>query len=176
MKTKLQKFEVLDNEEDNLRWLWNAITMHIDKPRALWFACNAQHFLDNQQLIFGSEDEVIEQVYRKGLGYQMVTFGYVWNEWFDEAFALEEYFMSRLYWHTFQEGISQYIEMLIIKQQDEHLEEIFSDMEFRYCFLTLYEVYISLLKNPDYPVTKMTEFVPLVNKINNLNKTYGDGK
>ncbi len=100
---------------------------------------------------------------------------YVWNNWFDEAFRLESNFMSRMYWHSFSEGIGQYLEMLIIKQQTEHLKILFSDIEFKYAFLTHYEVFVSLLINPEYTITKMNEFVPLVNKVNGLNKTYGDG-
>jgi hypothetical protein len=105
----------------------------------------------------------------------VVAMVYVWNNWFDEAFQLEGNFMSRMYWHSFSEGIGQYLEMLILKQQTEHLTSIFSDIEFKYAFLTHYEVFVSLLINPEYTITKMNEFVPLVNKVNRLNRTYGDG-
>jgi hypothetical protein len=177
MKSNLQEFEYLTDPEENIRYTWTAFTTHLDKPRALWFAYNAKKFLDNQEIPFDKEDEtIIEKVYRKGLGYHVVAMAYIWNEWYEEAFELEEFFITRLYWHAFREGIEQYIEMLIVMKQERHLEEIFTDTEFRYCFLNHYEAYISLLVNPDLTITKMNEFVPLVNKINGLNRTYGDEK
>jgi hypothetical protein len=90
----------------------------------------------------------------------------VWNNRFEEAFRIEDNFMSRLYVHCFAEGIEQYLEMLFIKRQIEHLNKLFSDVEFKYAFLTHYEVFILLLLNPEFTITKMDEFVMLVNKVN----------
>ncbi|MBK8142847.1 MAG: hypothetical protein IPK57_19000 [Chitinophagaceae bacterium] len=44
MKSVLKKYEVLNDKEENLRYSWNAFAVHLDKPRALWFAYNGQKF------------------------------------------------------------------------------------------------------------------------------------
>lgn len=111
----------------------------------------------------------------KELGTTSLQLAYLWNNWFDESFTIEENFLSRLYWHSFHKEIEFYNDMLIIERQLEHLQKTFSDIEFRFAFLTHYEVAISLLNNPHYVITKMNEFVPLMNYVNGLNRTYGDG-
>ncbi len=176
MRAALKKYEVFPDKEEYIRYTWISFATHIDKPRALWYAFNAKEFLDNQETELGVNDELLDKLYRKGLGYHVVAMAYVWNEWFEEAFAMEEYFMTRMYWHAFREGIEQYIEMLIVQRQEKHLAEIFADTEFRYCFLNHYEAYISLLIDPTLTITKMTEFVTLVNKINRASVIYGNGK
>ena len=174
MKSSLKKFEVFSDREEYLRYTWIAITIHFDKPRALWYAFNGQLFLDNQDHNVSNKGDLPDNVHRKGLGYHIVAMAYVWNSWFEEAFQLEKYFMNRTYWLSFSEGIGQYLEMLILKKQSIHLNVLFSDIEFKYAFLTHYEVFISFLVNPDCTITKMNEFVPLVNKIDALSKMYGD--
>jgi hypothetical protein len=174
MKSELKEFEIFNDTEEYLRYTWIAFTTHLDKKRALWYAHNGQQFLDNQEIEFDDQNDLLDKVHRKGLGYHMIAMAYVWNNWFDEAFQLENNFMNRMYWHSFSEGIGQYLEMLIIKQQTDHLKTLFNDIEFKYAFLTHFEVFVSLLINPEYTITKMNEFVPLVNKVNGLNKTYGD--
>lgn len=175
-KAKLQEFEIFKDREEYLRYTWIAFTTHLDKPRALWYAVNGKEFLDEQEITLKNEQQMIEQLHRKGLGFHIVAMAYLWNNWFEEAFNIEEYFLNRLYWHSSREQIGHYLSMLIIKQQWEHLKELFADIEFKYAFLTHYEVAVSLLQNPNYTITKMNEFVPLVNFVNGLNRTYGDGK
>jgi len=173
MKSVLKKYEVLNDKEENLRYSWNAFAVHLDKPRALWFAYNGQKFLDGQVFESGDEKELLDKMYRKGMGYHIVAMSYLWNEWFEEAFALEQYFLSdTAFWIPFKENIGFYLEMLIAKEQTLHLNKLFDDLDFKYAFLPWYEVFISLLSDPEYRITKIDLFVPIVNRVNMVKRTY----
>lgn len=174
-KTQLKKFDNFDDDpEEYLRYAWIAFTVHIDKPRGLWYAYNGKKFLNEQQIQFENETLFYRELYKKCMGYHIVAMLYVWNNWFDEAFEIEEYFLANTYWHPIREQIEQYLEMLIIKRRSVHLGKLFDNPEFQYSFLTYFEVYYSLFLDPTLTITKMSEFVQLINKINKLCRGYNE--
>lgn len=174
-KTQLKEYENYDHDpEEYLRYAWISFTVHIDKPRGLWNAYNGKKVLDNQQIHFENDTQFYRELYRKSLGYHIVAMLYVWNNWFDEAFEIEENFIANTYWHPFREQIVQYLELLIIKRRSVHLGKLFDNPEFQYSFLTYFEVYYSLFIDNTLTITKMDEFVPLYNRINQLCRGYNE--
>jgi hypothetical protein len=174
-KAQLKEFENFDNDQEvYLKFAWTAFTVHIDKPRGLWYAYNAKKYLDNFEIESSTENEMLQQIFKKGMGYHIVAMLYLWNNWFEEAFEIEDNFLSPLFWHTGKEQIHQYVEMLMIKRRSIHLGKLFDDAQFQYAFFTHFEVYYSLFINPEYTILKMNEFIQLLNKVNKLCDGYGE--
>jgi hypothetical protein len=73
MKSTLREFELFDDEEEYLRYTWIALTTYMDKPRDLWYAYNAQQFLDNLEIEFDDAEELLDKMHRKGMGYHRVA-------------------------------------------------------------------------------------------------------
>jgi hypothetical protein len=174
MKSPLKEFENFDADpEEYLRYCWIAIATHIDKPRALWFAVKGKKYLDNKEITGDTADEMMDQLYRNGMGYQIVATAFAWNEWYEEAFELEEHFLKHPgFWVSFKEYIGHYMVMLMIKNQKEHLRQLFNDIQFKYAFLPWWETYMSLLVDDTTTITRMNEVVPLINQVNQGKKIY----
>lgn len=46
-----------------------------------------------------------------------VALGYLWSNWFKEAFEAEQYFLTNELWDELEAGIHAYLSVLIIKKQ-----------------------------------------------------------
>ena len=174
MKAILKPFENFDKDpEEYLRYCWIAIATHVDKPRALWFAVKGKEYLDAKEVSGDTADEMMDQLYRNGMGYQIVATAFVWNERYAEAFDLEEHFLKHPgFGVSFKEYIGHYMVMLMIKEQKEHLNYLFKDIQFKYAFLPWWEAYMSLLVDPNTTITRMNETVAIINQVNSGVKIY----
>jgi hypothetical protein len=175
-KSVLIEYEKLGDQEAYIEYAMNALTVEpLDKQRNLWYAVNAEKYLGHVQLPIKDTPAYFDMLYYKAFGYYTVAISYIWNGWYEEAFAVEEHFITEHFWDKFKSSINAYIQMLIIKKQITHLGKIFSDVFFKKEFMEHYEVYISLLVNPDYQVTLSWQLlVPIINKIKQSTLVYGD--
>jgi hypothetical protein len=174
MKSQLKPFEFFDTDpEEYLRYCWIAITVHIDKPRALWYAVKGKEYLDELEVTGNSAEEIMDALYKNGMGYQIAATAFVWNEWYSEAFELEEHFLSHPgFWVSFKEYIGHYMVMLMIKDQREHLQALFKEVQFKYAFLPWWEAYMSLLVDETTRITRMNETVAIINQVHSSKKVY----
>ena len=171
----MNEFEYFDDEpSEYLRHCWIAVSTHMDKERALWFAFKGQQYLDNQIIDATNDRDMWDELFRKGMGYQIAAIAYVWNGWYKEAAAIEEHFMSPPYWLPFKEHIGHYMVMLIAKKQTAHLQRIFSDPQFKYAFLPWWEAFMSLLIDDTTTITRMDDTFPILNQAINAGRQYGD--
>lgn len=115
-----------------------------------------------------------DTLYYKGYQLYAAALGYLWNNWFEEAFEAEQHFIKQELWDDFEIGIHAYLSVLIIKKQTAHLDELFKDDAFKEKFIAHYEVFISLLVNPDYRVTQSWMILtPIINKIRETESQHG---
>ena len=96
------------------------------------------------------------------------------NNWFEEAYELENHFLLEEYWLVDKELHEQYIEMLILKRRKDKLDILFENENFKNKFFSHYEVFISVFINPNYLLVKKHEMIFLFNKINKLCIGYGE--
>lgn len=173
-KGKLKVYETFDNDPDEyLRYCWISIAVHIDRDRALSFAVKGKEFLDNKSAEGLNETELKELEYRQGLGYHIVATAFIWNEWYGEAFKIEKYFIKKSSISSaYKEYIGHYLVILMIKDQQQHLEELFMDIDFKYSFLPWWETYMSLMVDDTTPIMRMEETVPIINQVNNGKRIY----
>ena len=76
-------------------------------------------------------EDAFEKIYYKGRGYYCVAVIYLYNNWFEEAFALEQYFIGMKYYEVYRKNINAYLGSLIVKSQKDRLEIIFADPELK---------------------------------------------
>lgn len=126
-------------------------------------------FLDQHLVEVNAESEdALGQVARRMLGYNIVAMVYAWNDLWLEAMAVDAiYLLNPWVWPYLKDHIKGYPEMLMIKKQEAYLNALFADQDFRAYFLPLYEAYISLFHNPDFPITWMREVVRIFNQVSN---------
>ncbi len=171
----MKEFENYDDDpSEYLRYCYIAFATHIDKPRSLWYAVKGHEYLDSQSVSVGTDSKALDALYRKGTGYHIVAVAYVWNDMFDEPFALEQHFLTHPYWLPFQEHIGTYLEMLMVKKQEKRLAKIFNDAQFKYAFLPWWETYMSLLVDDTTTITRMDMVVPIINRVNHATRIYGN--
>ena len=167
---------VTDSREAALVMGWQTFSRVGDKQTALEQARMGHEYLLEQQKSFGQKkfDEIpVETFYRWQSGLHIVASIYAWNNLFDEAYALESYFLyveaTREILH---DQIGYYLELLMAKGREKHLEEIFSDMVLRRPFLHHYEVYVSLFMDDTFPLTNTMKSVPIFNPTNKAKQLY----
>ena len=176
MRTILNKLLAFTAQEESLRLAWKEFKIHSNKELALEFALKAQNILESKRLEFEQADELIEKMYLKGLAYYKLSMIYLWNEKFDEAFSLDDMFLTRMHWNNFSGGIARYLEMLIIKKQTTHLNTLFADNDFKDAFITQYEAFIALLIYPDQEISNEKAFNATLVRMNEMDRSYGEGK
>jgi hypothetical protein len=101
---------------------------------------------------------------------------YLWAGKFDEAFSLDDMFLTRMHWNNFTGGIARYLEMLIIKKQATHLNTLFADDDFKAAFITQDEAFIALLIYPDQEISNEKAFHATLVRMNEMDRSYGKGK
>jgi len=176
VKTILHKLLAYAAQEDSLRLAWKEYKAHSNKGLAVEFALKAQNVLDNKQLEFEQADELIEKIYLKGLAYYKLSMIYLWAGKFEEAFSLDDMFLTRMHWNNFSGGIARYLEMLIIKKQTTRLNNLFADDDFKVAFITQYEAFITLLIYPDQEISDQHAFNACLLRMNETDRNYCNGK
>jgi hypothetical protein len=174
MKQPLIAFEYFDDPEKYLELTWNNF-VEVDKtlldPKKLWYAYNAKKYLDD--LNIDEIEDAFDKIYFKGRCYYCVAIIYLYNDWFEEAFELEQCFIGMKYFEVYRKNINAYLSSLIVKNKSGQLEKLFSDAALKERYMEYYEVYISMLVNPNYHVTlKWNILVPIINEINNTKRLY----
>lgn len=118
-------------------------------------------------------DASLFEMERIMLGYNVVAMVYAWNNKIDDAARVDNYYLRYPnVWELLENHIGTYLEMLTAKKQEDYLEFLFNDRDFRNRFLAHYEAYMSLLVNDRYELTNMHEVVGIINRVNNANKAY----
>lgn len=167
---------VTDSREAALVMSWQTFSRVGDKQKALEQARIGHEYLLEQQKSFGQkkfEEIPIEAFYRWQCGLHIVASIYAWNNLFDEASALESYFLYvEATREILRDQIGYYLELLMAKGREKHLKEVFSDTAFRKQFLHHYEVYVSLFMDDTFPLTNTMKSVPIFNRINKAKQLY----
>lgn len=65
-----------------------------EKERAFWYTLKGKEFNDVKERKFRMEGEEVLKLYNKGMAYKVVSILHVWNEWYEEAYALESFFIE----------------------------------------------------------------------------------
>ena len=170
--TPVQKKFPESEEEQALLKAYDLLRDGVEKGKALEYAEAGRRFLDNQNIDSANSEEVLQMIERKMLGYNIVAMIYAWNNHINKASEVDSLYISNsLLWSKLSSYIEPYLEMLMIKKQEDYLHHLFSDKKFRRFFLGHYEAFVSLFVNPDYELTKMGEVVNIINRVNN-DKTY----
>ena len=160
--------EELEDSEEGLRIAYGLLVKGEDRELALRYAEVGKAFLDDNLIQVDSENDVLSEVCRQMMGYNIVAMVYAWNAKFDIAAKVDQmYIHNPLIWDELEETIRPYLEMLIAKKQVDYLQFLFKDTAFKERFLAHYEAFISLLVNPEFEWTLMNEIVPIINRVNN---------
>lgn len=137
-----------------------------DRQKMLWYASKSGAYHKHMLLPIRGNEEYDIILYYKGFHYYCLEMGYLWSNWFEEAFQAEQYFITNELLGELEAGIYVYLSVLIIKKQTAHLQELFNDIPFKEKFIAYYEEFISLLVNPDYRVTQsLMILTPIINRI-----------
>jgi hypothetical protein len=162
---QLDKIEA--HPDDVLKLCWDLIVAGKDKQQALYYALVGESFLIDRQRELTQSGGAIAEVIRVSIGFKIVAAAYTWNDRFiDAARCDENYLLKPFLWTHIQAAIKGYLELLIIKNQVEYLDLLFSHLDFRKFFIVHYETHMSIV-NPNFEWTKMREIVPVLNRINN---------
>lgn len=101
--------------------------------------------------------------------WNIVAMCYAWCRRIDKAAEADTYYLfDATMWEMLEEPIKGYLTMLMIREELDYLERVFSDTAFRTFFVLHYEAYISLFKDPHYEITvTQWKWVALINTIKN---------
>lgn len=146
----------------------------ISREQALEFARQGQSFLDAQQTtIHANADESLSLQTRRLIGYNIVAMVYAWNNLINEAATIDALYIHHAdLWPRLDAQLRPYLEMLMAKNQQEYLGQLFADNAFRNYFIAHYEAFVSLFINPDYQLTCAGEVVGIVNRVRNTRASY----
>ncbi len=162
-----RRFPAIEEEQALLK-AYELLRDGKQKEKALEYAETGRRFLDSQNIESADSTEVLQLIERKMLGYNIVAMVYVWNNQINKAAEVDSlYILNSLLWSKLSSYIELYLQILMIKKQEEYLHHLFSDKEFRRYFLAHYEAFVSLFVNPEYELTRMAEVVSIINRISN---------
>lgn len=133
-------------------------------------------YLDQQlvEIPADGNQDVLKQVARRMLGYNIVAMVYAWNDMWEDAQSVDAIYIHNPWvWPYLRNHIGPYLEMLMIKKHTSYIDSLFADLDFRNYFLPHYEAYISLFHNPDFPITRMREVVRIFNQVEHGAERYG---
>lgn len=167
---------VTDEREMALIESWQLFASATNKTTALAKAKLGQAFLQEQGEDFlnqKQEDINRESLIRWHTGHHITASVFCWNELYEEAFAEEQWFLQPpQLWEHLHDTICYYLELLMVKNQQLHLQEIFADMELRAFFKIHYEVYVSLFIDDTFPLSSTLKAVPVFNRVTHAKKLY----
>lgn len=144
------------------------------RKQALQFARQGQAFLDAQQIpANANKEEAANQLSRLLAGYNIVAMVYAWNNLINDAAKMDAlYIHEASLWPRLDLQIRPYLEMLMVKGQQDYLEHLFADAAFRKYFIAHYEAFVSLFVDPAYCLTYMGEVVGIINRVRNTGPAY----
>lgn len=162
------------DEEAALVLAYDLLQKGEQKEQALAYGEIGRSFLD-QQLVTVNENskDALHQLARHMMGYNIVAMVYAWNNQINKAAEVDALYMQYSpIWDYLEDYIKPYLEMLIVKKQVDYLKHLFTDKEFRNRFLAHYEAFVSLFIDDTYPLTLKGYVVDIINRVNNMSKTY----
>ncbi|MCC6186588.1 MAG: hypothetical protein IT256_05485, partial [Chitinophagaceae bacterium] len=109
MKTELKDFGTLPDKETYIGLAFMYFDANFEKEKALWYAYQSKQYSDIKESKFRMEGEEVLKLYNKGMAYNIISFIYLWNDWFEEAYELESSFMNSDYWNQYNDLIERYI-------------------------------------------------------------------
>jgi hypothetical protein len=176
MKTELKDFGTLFDKETYIGRALMYFQTNTEKERALWYTLKGKEFNDVKERKFRMEGEEVLKLYNKGMAYNVVSTLLVWNEWYEEAYELESFFITPNYWTIYSELVEQYLELLIIKGQNAHVRLLFSNEDFRSFYSTHFAVFNNITSDNKSEEPKSEAYKDLVAKLNVLYDKYAEGK
>lgn len=174
MKTELKDFGTLLDKETYIGRALMYFQTNTEKERALWYTLKGKEFNDVKERKFRMEGEEVLKLYNKGMAYNVVSILLVWNEWYEEAYALEPFFITSNYWMNYSELVEQYLELLIIKGQNAHVRLLFSNVDFRIYYANHFEVFNNITSDIKSEDSKSEAYKDLVAKLNALYDKYAE--
>lgn len=176
MKTELKDFGTLFDKETYIGRAFMYFQSNTEKERALWYTLKGKEFNDVKERKFRMEGEEVLKLYNKGMAYNVVSILLVWNEWYEEAYELESFFIEPNYWTNYSELVEQYLELLIIKGQNAHVRLLFSNEDFRSFYTIHFEVFSNITSDKKSEEPKSEAYKDLVAKLNELYDKYSEGE
>lgn len=89
------------------------------------------------------------------------------NTWWSKAAAVDALYINiPLLWPLLGSVIKPYLEILMVKKQEDYLQHLFADALFRKYFIAHYETFISLFVDDTYELTCMCEVAGIINRVN----------
>jgi len=139
------------------------------KKTALQYAEKGKAFLDRNRIAVNENTAgVLQQVARRMMGYNIVSMVYAWNDQINKASEVDKtYIHHPAIWADLFDCIRSYLELLMIKNQQDYLHYLFTDKEFRKFFLSHYEAFISLFVDDTYKFTFGGEVMQIINRVRN---------
>ncbi|HTN08085.1 hypothetical protein [Agriterribacter sp.] len=165
---------VLEEKEQSLKIAYELLQQGRNRELALQHAETGKAFLDSQQIIYNSDaNTILQKISRQMMGYNIVAMVYAWNNQIDKAVAIDKLYIHQPgLWESLDTCIMSYLEMLMVKKQSDYLHYLFSDKDFRQYFLAHYEAYISLLVDDTYILSRKTDVVGIINRVNHTGKEW----
>lgn len=156
-------------EEEALIEAYDLLQKCVERDRAMLLADKGKAFLDNQPLIYEADAEnALQQLTRKLMGYNIVAMVYAWNNKIDMAAEVDSLYIHHPpMWQYIADPIKTYLEMLMAKSAIEYLKHLFSEQSFRQRFQGHYEAYMSLFVDETFPLSRMTQVINIINRVNN---------
>jgi hypothetical protein len=144
------------------------------RAQALEFAEQGKAFLDSQHITVSQDaGDSWQHLTRQMKGYNIVAMVYAWNDQINKAAAVDELYIHHpSIWQPLADWIKPYLEMLLVKKQEDYLQYLFADVQFRNYFLGHYEAFVSLFINEACELTCMGEVVGIINRVNNTSTNY----
>lgn len=165
--------ETLVNKEDALAACWQIISGAGDRFLALQYAAIGEEFLHSKTKFLIEVNSTLQELYRVITGYNIIAVAYAWNNKIDKAAKADKFYIhAKELWPLMSALIEPYLEMLILKKQQDYLEYLFSNADFRKYFIAHYEAFISLLIDDTFLLTQMSKVVGIINRINNSSNNF----
>ena len=135
-------FSLMDEKEQSLAIAYQLLQQGENRELALQHAITGKEFLDENRIPFNGEtDSLFHEVIRQMIGYNIVAMVFAWNDQIDKAAQADAIYIHHpAVWAYLEPYIIPYLEMLMVKKQEDYLNSLFSDFNFRQRFFPHYEV------------------------------------
>lgn len=163
----------LHQAEDALWLAYELFRTKRNASRALYWAEIAQEYLER---IDKAGKQNLDS-YKRHMGYNIVGMVYAWNAEWEKAWQADKNYIFIPYvWNVLEEYLSRYLELLLAKKAFQYLGRLFENEGFRDHFKHHFDVFFSMVFDPEYPFKDGKRFVQILNNVRKCPKEYIDPK
>lgn len=167
-------FNQMDEKEKSLAFAYELLKEGTDRELAMVHAMIGKEFLDTNRITFNGETgDIFQKMVRQMIGYNIAAMVFACNNQFNLAAETDKnYIHHPSVWSYLESYIIPYLELLMVKKQEDYLVYLFEDKEFRKRFFPHYDAFISLFVNDKHEISNMHEFIKIINRVNNTPDIY----